>query len=140
MTIADVISGHTAIALPHHSPSAATTWPHHGCREDCWSDGAPDTLIEAWGGRYINLNRGNVGQKDWKEVADTVNNRQNGVKPKKTDVLCKNRIVTLKKKYKIEKSKPTPLSWPPCYRLDSLIGTNSNTTNTDKKPTSVISQ
>ncbi|XP_024465070.1 trihelix transcription factor ENAP2 isoform X3 [Populus trichocarpa] len=96
----------------------------------------PYTLIEAWGDRYINPNRGNVGQKDWKEVADTVNNRQNGVKPKKTDVQCKNRIVMLKKKYKIEKSKPPPLSWPLCNRLDSLIGTNSNTTNTDKKPTS----
>ncbi|KAL9388917.1 hypothetical protein Peur_017522 [Populus x canadensis] len=42
----------------------------------------------------------------------------------------------LKKKYKIEKSKPPPLIWPLCNRLDSLIGTNSNTTNTDKKPTS----
>ncbi|KAG6760082.1 hypothetical protein POTOM_036583 [Populus tomentosa] len=82
------------ITTRHHSPSATTTWPHHGCREDCWSDGAPDTLIEAWGGRYINLNRANVGQKDWKEVADTVNNRQNGVKPKKTDVLCKNRMAS----------------------------------------------
>ncbi|CAK7325895.1 unnamed protein product [Dovyalis caffra] len=88
------------------SPSATTSRPHHGGREDCWSDGATKTLIEAWGDRYINLNRGNLRQKDWKEVADAVNNRQNGVKPKKTDIQCKNRIDTLKKKYKIEKSKP----------------------------------
>jgi hypothetical protein len=119
------------------SPSAAITRPHHGGREDCWSDGATGTLVEAWGDRYINLNRGNLRQKDWKEVADAVNNRQNGVKPKKTDIQCKNRIDTLKKKYKIEKSKPPPSTWPFYYRLDSLLGTNSNATNTFKKPTSV---
>jgi hypothetical protein len=119
------------------SPSAAITRPHHGGREDCWSDGATGTLVEAWGDRYINLNRGNLRQKDWKEVADAVNNRQNGVKPRKTDIQCKNRIDTLKKKYKIEKSKPPPSTWPFYYRLDSLLGTNSNATNIFKKPTSV---
>ncbi|KAJ6350393.1 hypothetical protein OIU78_006542 [Salix suchowensis] len=119
------------------SPSAAITRPHHGGREDCWSDGATETLVEAWGDRYINLNKGNLRQKDWKEVADAVNSRQNGINPKKTDIQCKNRIDTLKKKYKIEKSKPPPSTWPFYCRLDSLIGTNSNATNTFKKPTSV---
>ncbi|KAJ7963941.1 Trihelix transcription factor [Quillaja saponaria] len=112
---------------------------HHGGgggggREDCWSDGATGTLIEAWGDRYVQLNRGNLRQKDWKEVADAVNACQNGTKPRKTDVQCKNRIDTLKKKYKIEKSKPPPSKWPFYYRLEPLIG--SNVVN-NKNPTTV---
>ena len=78
--------------------------------------------MEAWGDRYLDHNRGNLCQKDWKEVADAVNGRQDGVKPRKTYVQCKNRIDTLKKKYKPEKSKPTPSSWPFYTRLDYLIG------------------
>lgn len=121
------------------SPHLPNTRFHHGSggggggREDCWSEGATETLIEAWGDRYVQLNRGNLRQKDWKEVADAVNGRQNGVKPRKTDVQCKNRIDTLKKKYKLEKAKPPPSKWPFFYRLDSLIGTNAVT----KKSTTV---
>ncbi|XP_021659856.1 trihelix transcription factor ENAP2 isoform X1 [Hevea brasiliensis] len=108
-----------------------------GGREDCWSEGATETLIEAWGDRYVKVNRGNLRQKDWKEVADTVNARQNGVKPGKTDVQCKNRIDTLKKKYKQEKAKPAPSKWPFYYRLDSLIGVNA-TVNPKKKPANAV--
>ncbi|KAJ0044779.1 hypothetical protein Pint_06551 [Pistacia integerrima] len=104
-----------------------------GGREDCWSEGATETLIEAWGDRYVKLNRGNLRQKDWKEVAESVNARQDGVKQKKTDIQCKNRIDTLKKKYKIEKAKPPPSKWPFYYRLDSLIGTDAA-----KKPTTTV--
>ncbi|KAL4339574.1 hypothetical protein GQ457_08G010550 [Hibiscus cannabinus] len=45
-----------------------------GSREDCRSDGATSTLIEAWGNRYLRLNRGNLRRKDWQEVADAINN------------------------------------------------------------------
>ncbi|GAY40460.1 hypothetical protein CUMW_052120 [Citrus unshiu] len=110
---------------------AATTG---GGREDCWSEGATGTLIEAWGDRYVRLNRGHLRQKDWKEVAESVNSRENGVKPKKTDIQCKNRIDTLKKKYKIEKAKPPPSKWPFYYRLDSLIG---NDAVSSKKPANI---
>ncbi|KAG1371541.1 trihelix transcription factor ASIL2 [Cocos nucifera] len=97
-----------------------------GGREDCWSEGASEALIEAWGDRYLQLSRGNLRQKDWKEVADAVNERQEALgKTRKTDVQCKNRIDTLKKKYKLEKSKPGPSQWPLFSRLDLLIGPNS---------------
>ncbi|KAG2272315.1 hypothetical protein Bca52824_066870 [Brassica carinata] len=69
-------------------------------REDWWSEDATATLIEAWGDRYVHLSRGNLRQNDWKEVADAVNSRHGNGRPK-TDVQCKNRIDTLKKKYKI---------------------------------------
>lgn len=94
-----------------------------GGREDCWSEGATETLVEAWGDRYVKLNRGNLRQKDWQEVADAVNSRQNGSKPQRTDVQCKNRVDTLKKKYKLEKSKLSPSSWLLYDRMDYLVGT-----------------
>ncbi|KAJ6704806.1 TRIHELIX TRANSCRIPTION FACTOR ASIL2 [Salix purpurea] len=41
-----------------------------GGREDCWSEGATAVLIDAWGERYLELSRGNLKQKHWKEVAE----------------------------------------------------------------------
>lgn len=100
-------------------------------REDCWSEEATSTLVDAWGRRYVELNRGNLRQKDWQEVADAVNARHGHTKKtRRTDVQCKNRIDTLKKKYKIEKAKiaesngTLTSSWPFFSRLDSLIGSN----------------
>lgn len=116
-----------------------TARPHGGGREDCWSEVATDALIESWGDRFLQLNRGNLRQKDWKEIADAVNGQivgggggggGGGSKPYKTDVQCKNRIDTLKKKYKLEKTKPSPSSWRFFPRLDFLIGAAANT----KKP------
>ncbi|ERN05527.1 trihelix transcription factor ASIL2 [Amborella trichopoda] len=95
-------------------------------REDCWSEGATATLIDAWGERYIELNRGNLKQKHWKDVAAAVSCREDCTKTPKTDVQCKNRLDTLKKKYKIEKAKilngATSSKWPFFHRLDQLIG------------------
>ncbi|KAG6468459.1 trihelix transcription factor ASIL2-like [Zingiber officinale] len=98
-----------------------------GGRDDCWSEGATSTLIDAWGERYLELSRGNLKQKHWQEVADAVTSRDGYTKAPKTDVQCKNRIDTLKKKYKAEKSKISASggsfsSWPFFHRLDLLLG------------------
>ncbi|WOL14815.1 hypothetical protein Cni_G23596 [Canna indica] len=94
-----------------------------GGREDCWSEGATADLIEAWGDRHLRLSRGSLRQKDWKEVADAVNERRMAAgKLPKTDSQCKNRIDTLKKKYKIEKAKPGPSQWSFFSTLDLLVG------------------
>ncbi|RWV88710.1 hypothetical protein BHE74_00039152 [Ensete ventricosum] len=105
-----------------------------GGREDCWSEGATSTLIDAWEERFLELSRGNLKQKNWQEVADAVTSRDGYTKTPKTDVQCKNRIDTLKKKYKIEKSKisasgsSTTSSWPLFHRLDLLLGPNHKPT------------
>lgn len=97
-----------------------------GGREDCWSEGATGVLIDAWGERYLELSRGNLKQKHWKEVADIVSSREDYTKVPKTDIQCKNRIDTVKKKYKLEKAKIAagngPSKWPFFERLDHLIG------------------
>nr|XP_029151550.1 trihelix transcription factor ASIL2-like [Arachis hypogaea] len=97
-----------------------------GGREDCWSEGATAVLIDAWGERYLELSRGNLKQKHWKEVAEIVSGREDYGKTPKTDIQCKNRIDTVKKKYKLEKAKiaaaGVPSKWPFYDRLDQLIG------------------
>lgn len=111
------------------NPTARSTSRRHsgggGGREDCWSEGGTETLIEAWGDRYLQLNRGNLRQKDWKEVADAVNANRDGSKAPRTDIQCKNRIDTLKKKYKLERAKPLPSKWPFFNRIEHLIGINN---------------
>ncbi|KMT04779.1 hypothetical protein BVRB_7g169560 [Beta vulgaris subsp. vulgaris] len=103
-----------------------------GGREDCWSEGATSVLIDAWGERYMELSRGNLKQKHWKEVADIVSSREDYGKAPKTDIQCKNRIDTVKKKYKIEKAKISsgcgPSRWAFFERLDRLIGGCSGST------------
>ncbi|CAL5342731.1 unnamed protein product [Camellia sinensis] len=114
--------------------SPATTQPPSSMpvREDCWSNDATYTLVEAWGDRYLDLNRGNLRQKHWQDVADAVNAVHGHVKKaRRTDVQCKNRIDTLKKRYKIEKARVSDSNsggytsqWPFFSRLDSLIGSS----------------
>lgn len=88
-------------------------------------------LIDAWGERYVELSRGNLKQKHWKEVADIVSSREDYSKAPKTDIQCKNRIDTVKKKYKLEKTKIAsgggPSKWSFYERLDQLIGPTAKT-------------
>lgn len=79
----------------------------------------------------MDLNRGNLRQKHWQEVADAVNSEHcRSAKTRRTDIQCKNRIDTLKKKYKIEKARVSDSDgffsseWPFFSRLDALIGDN----------------
>ncbi|KAI4355394.1 hypothetical protein L6164_004173 [Bauhinia variegata] len=112
-----------AVALPIQQPRSNGGG---GGREDCWSEGATAVLIDAWGERYLELSRGNLKQRHWKEVADIVSSREDYTKVPKTDIQCKNRIDTVKKKYKLEKAKIAagsgPSKWPFFERLDQLIG------------------
>lgn len=110
---------------PTHRPST-TPLPS---REDCWAEDATHTLIDAWGERYLDLNRGNLRQKHWQEVAESVNDLHCHVTGKlRSDVQCKNRIDTLKKKYKVEKARVSDSdgeytsAWPFFAPLDALIG------------------
>ncbi|KAK1279595.1 hypothetical protein QJS04_geneDACA004867 [Acorus gramineus] len=129
-----------ALALPIQQPRVAGGLPTAtpagggGGREDCWSEGATSVLIDAWGERYMELSRGNLKQQHWREVSDIVSSRDDYTKPHKTDVQCKNRIDTLKKKYKVEKAKITsgggPSKWPFFLRLDRLIGSSPHNAKT----------
>ncbi|AAD25778.1 Contains similarity to DNA-binding protein Gt-2 gb/X68261 from Oryza sativa [Arabidopsis thaliana] len=96
-----------------------------GGRDDCWSEEATKVLIEAWGDRFSEPGKGTLKQQHWKEVAEIVNKSRQCKYPK-TDIQCKNRIDTVKKKYKQEKAKIAsgdgPSKWVFFKKLESLIG------------------
>lgn len=125
------------LALPIQQPRNAGG-SSGGGREDCWSEGATSVLIEAWGERYLELSRGNLKQKHWKDVADIVSSREDYSKTPKTDIQCKNRIDTVKKKYKLEKTKIAngggPSKWPFFQRLDHLIGSTAKIPSSSSTP------
>ncbi|KAG7600538.1 hypothetical protein ISN44_As06g046320 [Arabidopsis suecica] len=96
-----------------------------GGRDDCWSEEATKVLIDAWGDRFSEPGKGTLKQQHWKEVAEIVNKSRQCKYPK-TDIQCKNRIDTVKKKYKQEKAKIAsgdgPSKWVFFKKLESLIG------------------
>ncbi|KAL5220291.1 hypothetical protein ABZP36_025004 [Zizania latifolia] len=99
--------------------------PNLPYREDCWSEGETAELVDAWGSRYLDLNRGSLRQPQWREVAEAVNSRPGASarrRPPRTDIQCKNRVDTLKKKYKAERVKEAPSTWPFFRQLDLLVG------------------
>ncbi|VAI57811.1 unnamed protein product [Triticum turgidum subsp. durum] len=112
VTVAAVPPGHLALAIPIHK--------HGPSNGGGGSDGATSTLIDAWGERFVALGRGSLRHPQWQEVAEVVSSRDGYSKPPKSDVQCKNRIDTLKKKYKVEKAK-SDSSWPFFDRLDFLL-------------------
>lgn len=120
-------------------------------REDCWSEDSTHALIEAWGSRHLSLNRGNLRQHHWQEVAAAVNSAAGRIPNhrRRTDIQCKNRIDTLKKKYKIEKSKTVNSPgayvspWPFFSRLDFLIsggGDSLSSPSPTQMPTPALSK
>jgi hypothetical protein len=114
-----------ALALPIQR-TAASLYPTSGGggggggREDAWSEGATSALIDAWGERFVALGRGSLRHPQWQEVAEAISSRDGYSKAPKSDVQCKNRIDTLKKKYKVERAKPVS-SWHFFDRLDVLL-------------------
>jgi len=126
---ASVGGGGGGVKLPPPNPNL----PY---REDCWSDGETAALVAAWGSRYVELNRGNLRQKQWQEVADAVNTRRGASarrRPPRTDVQCKNRVDTLKKKYKAELARNAPSGWSFFPELDRLVGPTLST-SASKRP------
>ncbi|KAL7209501.1 hypothetical protein ACSBR1_031110 [Camellia fascicularis] len=90
---------------------------------DCWSEEATSTLVDAWGHRFVDLNRGNLRQKDWQEVADVVNLRYGHTK--------KTRRTNVEKAKVSESNGSVTSSWSFFSRLVYLIG---STTTLAKKP------
>ncbi|KAG5557121.1 hypothetical protein RHGRI_007401 [Rhododendron griersonianum] len=100
----------TSKRIKHASVAAAATVESPGScigenrrdREE-WSDSAIDSLLEAYTGKYTQLNRGNLRGRDWDEVAEIVSERSGDKqKLRKSVEQCKNKIDNLKKRYKVE--------------------------------------
>ncbi|RYR50737.1 hypothetical protein Ahy_A07g037360 [Arachis hypogaea] len=64
-----------------------------------WTEHETFVLLDAWGDRFLQRERKSLRSDEWHEVADEVSKVS---KIDRTDTQCRNRIDTLKKKYKKE--------------------------------------
>lgn len=96
-------------------------------KRDEWSEGAVSTLLEAYESKWILRNRAKLKGQDWEDVAKHVSSRSNNTKSPKTQTQCKNKIESMKKRYRSESAAADTSSWPLFSRLDNLLrGTGGN--------------
>lgn len=103
-------------------------------KRDEWSEGAVSTLLEAYENKWILRNRAKLKGHDWEDVAHHVSSRANCTKSPKTQTQCKNKIESMKKRYRSESSTADASSWPLYPRLDLLLRGNSATAAVTPSP------
>lgn len=86
------------------SVSASMPKPSYGGRNPLldWTDHQTSILLDSWGERYLKQGRKSLRSEEWQEVAEKVSQES---QIERTDTQCRNRLDTLKKKYKREKMK-----------------------------------
>ncbi|KAF2300829.1 hypothetical protein GH714_017641 [Hevea brasiliensis] len=90
-------------------------------QRDEWSEGAVSSLLEAYESKWILRNRAKLKGHDWEDVARFVSSRANCTKSPKTQTQCKNKIESMKKRYRSESATADASSWPLYPRLDLLL-------------------
>lgn len=97
-------------------------------KRDEWSEGAVTTLLDAYESKWLLRNRAKLKGNDWEDVARHVSTRANATKSVKTQTQCKNKIESMKKRYRAEaatlngnNSNVNASSWPLYSRLDGLL-------------------
>ncbi|CAK9165582.1 unnamed protein product [Ilex paraguariensis] len=90
-------------------------------KRDEWSEGAVSSLLEAYEAKWILRNRAKLKGRDWEDVATYVSGRASSSKSPKTQTQCKNKIESMKKRYRSESATSEPSSWPLFPRLDLLV-------------------
>lgn len=92
----------SAAAPPPPPPPAPK--PAFGGRNSVadWSEHETFILLDAWGDKFLQHGRKSLRSEEWQEVAEKVSQES---KIDRTDSQCRNRLDTLKKKYKKEKAK-----------------------------------
>ncbi|KNA16523.1 hypothetical protein SOVF_088370 [Spinacia oleracea] len=69
-----------------------------------WTERETFALLDAWGERFLRLGRKSLRSEEWKEVAEKVSQETD---IERTNAQCRNRLDTLKKKYKKENTRLT---------------------------------
>ena len=69
-------------------------------KRDEWSEGAVSSLLEAYENKWVLRNRAKLKGHDWEDVARHVSARVNCTKSSKTQTQCKNKIESMKKRYR----------------------------------------
>nr|XP_043610092.1 trihelix transcription factor ASIL2-like [Erigeron canadensis] len=93
-----------------------------------WSEQETFVLLEAWGDQFLQCGRKSLRSEEWQEVADRVSQVS---KIERTDSQCRNRLDTLKKKYKKEMANlkgggHLDTKWVYFKKMDMLLSLNLN--------------
>ncbi|KAH0864990.1 hypothetical protein HID58_082201 [Brassica napus] len=96
-------------------------------KRDEWSEGAVSSLLEAYETKWVLRNRAKLKGQDWEDVARHVSSRASHSKSPKTQTQCKNKIESMKKRYRSESATADGSSWPLYSRLDHLLRGNAST-------------
>ncbi|GAB2269423.1 hypothetical protein Dimus_004340 [Dionaea muscipula] len=84
-----------------------------------WTEHGTFVLLDAWGDQFLKLGRKSLRSEEWQEVAQKVSRES---KIERTDSQCRNRLDTLKKKYKKEKMRLVGASkWVYFKKMDMLM-------------------
>ncbi|KAL7191339.1 hypothetical protein ACSBR2_023421 [Camellia fascicularis] len=105
--------------------TASTSKPSFGGRNPLadWTEHETFVLLDAWGDRFLKRGRKSLRSDEWQEVAEKVTQES---KIERADTQCRNRLDTLKKKYKKEKiklaeSRDTTSKWVYFRKMDMLM-------------------
>lgn len=90
-------------------------------KRDEWSEGAVSSLLDAYETKWVLRNRAKLKGQDWEDVARHVSMRANSSRTHKTMTQCKNKIESMKKRYRSESASADASSWPLFPRLDLLL-------------------
>ncbi|CAI7730190.1 unnamed protein product [Closterium sp. NIES-53] len=94
-----------------------------------WTDEATDAVLEVWARKHLSLSRGKLKKHEWEEVAQRVSEML-GHANAKTWLQCKNKIDSIKKKYKAVRCQlaaggSVKREWRLYDRVDYLLGGGS---------------
>ncbi|OAY82001.1 Trihelix transcription factor ASIL2 [Ananas comosus] len=96
-------------------------------KRDEWSDAAVAALLDAYEAKWALRNRAKLKGHDWEDVARAVSCRagDRSCKGPKTATQCKNKVESMKKRYRSEAAvRPAVVGgskWPLFHRLDGLV-------------------
>ncbi|GER52430.1 sequence-specific DNA binding transcription factors [Striga asiatica] len=110
--------------------------PSYGGRNPLtdWTEHETLVLLDAWGERFLKQGRKSLRSEEWQEVAEKVSQES---RIERTDTQCRNRLDTLKKKYKKEKAKMSisdkgfASDWIYFKKMDALLSPPSGRAGLD---------
>lgn len=102
-------------------------------KRDEWSDGGVLSLLEIYESKWILRNRAKLKGSDWEDIACQVSVCSLGTKALKTPNQCKNKIESMKKRYRAEAAASNPLkscsSWQFFDQMDRMLKGGSSCMN-----------
>lgn len=116
---------------PEPEPSLLTPRLPDKSRRDEWSEGGVLCLLDFYESKWVLRNRAKLKGSDWEDIAREVSVRCSGTKALKTPSQCKNKIESMKKRYRAESALAhlpnSCSSWQFYARMDNLLkGTTSS--------------